>query len=56
MPQPPRKAPPSSIKPAHVLIICLCVAMALFAGSLIVGWVAWQADKTQGIQTDQPAQ
>jgi hypothetical protein len=51
MPQPP----PKPLKPAHVLVICLCVVAALFAGSLIISWVAWQANKAAGnpVHTDQ---
>ena len=52
MPNPQQR--PDSIKPVHVLIICLCVVAALFAGSLIIGWVAWQSNKAAGaVQTDQ---
>ena len=52
MPQPP----PKPIKPVHVLLICLSVVAALFASSLIIGWVAWQANKAAGsaMHTDQP--
>ncbi len=48
--------PQNPIRPGHVLIICLCVVAALFAGSLIIGYVAWQANKVAGnpVQTDQP--
>ena len=52
MPQPP----PNPIKPVHVLIICLCVVAALFAGSFVVSIVAWQANKAAGspMHSDQP--
>ena len=48
--------PPSPIKPVHVLIVCLCVAAALFAGSVLISVVAWQANKAAGspMHSDQP--
>lgn len=51
--QPPKPPAQKPIRPVHVLIICLGVAIALFAGSLIIGWAAWQANKNAGgVQTD----
>jgi hypothetical protein len=52
----PVPTPTPSIKPMHVLIICLCVAAALFAGSIAIGWAAWQSNKDSGspVQSDQP--
>ena len=49
---------PSPLKPIHVLFICLGVVLMLFAGSIIIGVVAWQANKDSGqtVQTDLPAQ
>lgn len=39
--------PPPPVKPIVVLVVCLCVVAALFAGSIFIGTLVVESERAQ---------